>query len=251
MNNFLFNTSIVLEALSFSFILIPIAIYKRSYKYLTGAMLCFLAITFDNFFVLLPDVIGARHFYWNFEGKTGEILWCIIIIYMLRWVTPAEAGLNVPKSRDMRLALAIGLIYTLFALVEWTITKHLPPKSILNYETFLFQFTLPGLAEEFFVRGVLLAILNSCLTRRWRVANINWGVGALLVTLLFIFEHLFTIHEGNHLLVFHFENLSFDLIFLSATLIFLREKSGCIWPGVLFHNIANGLPLLGAWLFLS
>jgi membrane protease YdiL (CAAX protease family) len=252
MNNFVFFfTPIIFESLSFSSILISAALFNRSNKLLVGAALCFVAIIFDNFFTFLPTLIGFHHFNWNFEGKIGSIFWCLFIVYILKWVTPAKVGLNAPTSKGMVLAAMIGITYTVFCLLEWTITKQLPPKDMLNFQTMLFQLTLPGLAEEFFMRGILLAILNHFFTRRWRIANVNWGIGAVLVTLLFIFGHIFTLNQTDHLLAFHFDNLNFDIIFLSVTLIFLREKTGSIWPGVLLHNLANGLPLLIAWLFQS
>ncbi|MFI5344342.1 MAG: type II CAAX prenyl endopeptidase Rce1 family protein, partial [Chlamydiales bacterium] len=49
-------------------------------------------------------------------------------------------------------------------------------------------------------------------------------------------------------LLFDFSFFNFDFIFFSCVLVYLREKTQSIWPGVLFHNIVNGLPILVAWL---
>lgn len=252
MNNLLaILTPIFFEASCFSFVLLSIALLKRSYHILVASLICFSIIFFDYIFLLLPGIIDLPHLHWNFIGKLGEVFWSLVVIYLLRWVSPLETGLNKPKYKHLLLAMAIGFIYTLFSLSEWTLTHQLPPKNILNFETVLFQLTLPGLAEELFSRGVLLGILNRYFVGRWYFLNVKWGVAAVLVTIFFILGHLFTFNQGEHLITFHIDYLSFDLIFLSLCLIYLREKTGSIWPGVIFHNLANGLPILITWVFLS
>lgn len=251
MNNLLtLLPSICLEASCISFTLLPIAFSKKSQKVLVASLVCFIIIAVDSIFTFLPKIMGVSHFNWNFEGKLSEIFWLLFVIYILKWISPREVGLNIPKIKHILLAVAIVSIYTLFALTEWILTQQLPPKSILNIETLLFQFTLPGLVEELFFRGALLAIFNRYFVSRWCFLNVKWGVGAIIVTLYFIVGHLITFSTENNLFAFHLDYLSFDLIFLSLTLIYLREKTGSIWPGVLFHNLANGMPILVTWLLL-
>jgi membrane protease YdiL (CAAX protease family) len=217
---------------------------RQSYHFLVAAWLCFTLIALDNFFLSLPQFISFIHFHWNWGGKVGEIIWSCCVVYLLKWVTPIDAGLTVPNTTDILWGIILGLIYTLFALIEMAISHQYPPNSMLTFETILFQFTLPGLAEEFFFRGVLLATLNYYFPSRWQILKVRGRVGAILVTLLFLFNHVVYFADGERSLSIHLANLSFDLIFASFCLILLREKTGSIWPGALFHNLANGLPLL-------
>jgi uncharacterized protein len=241
MNNLL---SAFIESSCFSFALLAIAIIRQSYNSLVASYYCFTAIIFYYLFAFLPKLSDFNHFTWNWEGKFAEIFWSFFLIYLLKWVDPIEVGLKFPNVKDMVLGISIGLIYTILALIKMTLMNDFFNNDVLNIETIIYQLTMPGIAEELFYRGVLLAILNHYFDRKWQFFGAMWGIGSVLITLLFILDHiLFYAPFGINI-----ANLSFDLIFLSLSLIYLREKTGSIWPGIFCHNIANSLKILYGWL---
>lgn len=235
----------LIEAFFFSSMLGLIGIYKKSYKILLAALLCFAVIASDDFLNQLPKIFNFSYFHWNWEGKLLELPGLVLLIYLLKRKMPNDYFCYNFKWKQVHYGVIIGLIYTVFALIEMYISASFPPNSLLNIETILFQFTLPGITEEILFRGILLAITNQVLGYRWKIGQIKFGIGAILITLLFIFGHIFDFKTMS----FSIENLTIDLVFLSVMLILLREKTGSIWPGVFLHNIANGLQFSLVWLF--
>ena len=124
-------------------------------------------------------------------------------------------------------------------------------KNVYNFESVLYQFTMPGLAEEITLRGIYLGILNHFLGRPWKFLGARYGWGAIIVTLIFIGSHVFTFKSDNSLFQLNLEWIDLHSVLISIALIYLREKTESIWPCVIFHNLSNGLEISLAWLILS
>ncbi len=105
-----------------------------------------------------------------------------------------------------------------------------------DWETFAFQWTMPGLDEELFYRGVLLLALNEAFRARWTLLGARIGYGGLLTVIAFGLAHALDYDKGYTVdLVAFLETGPPSLI-----LLWLREKTGNLIAPVIAHNAANG-----------
>lgn len=108
-------------------------------------------------------------------------------------------------------------------------------------DTLAFQWTMPGLDEELFYRGVLLLALNEAFRTRVKVLGAPMGWGAVLTSVLFGLIHSLDYDAGAW---------SFDAMTALSTggpallLAWFREKSGSVVLPVLLHNGANAIPAM-------
>jgi|GEM_PF-2072808 len=109
----------------------------------------------------------------------------------------------------------------------------LPPDSTpLNAEYFAYEATLPGIGEEFGMRGLWLGLLVIGVSHWQRVKIPTWLL-LVFAAVPFAFLH-----------ILHFTGMSAMIVF-SVTLYagtilgWARFKTGSIWPAVIAHNIAN------------
>jgi len=92
-----------------------------------------------------------------------------------------------------------------------------------------YQIFFVAIPEEFFYRGYLQTRLNEVHARKWRVLGVQLGVGAIVANLLFAFGHSVVQVQWWHFATF-FPGLLFA---------WLRERSGGVVPGALFHAFCN------------
>ena len=96
-------------------------------------------------------------------GKMVGLLWSGLLVYGLRWVTPAEVGLRSPKPGTWG---AVGPVVVLVAGALFLNTYSFRHSfTTLWLPEQVYYATLPGLEEELFYRGVLLALLSRVFPR--------------------------------------------------------------------------------------
>jgi len=105
--------------------------------------------------------------------------------------------------------------------------------------TFAYEATMPGLGEEFVYRGVFLMLLNDAFGRPWKFAGIQFGWGFIIVTAMFGLLHGIDARGPGDMHIY-WSGMIFPVI-VGAVLAWLRERTGSVWPGVLFHNFVNVL----------
>ena len=93
----------------------------------------------------------------------------------------------------------------------------------------LSQFLLVAFPEEFFFRGFLQEAFSDVLPKRMRFFGVEIGWGLVVVSLIFAFSHSLITLRAWHALIF-FPGLVFG---------WLKEKTGTIWAGTLFHGTCN------------
>jgi uncharacterized protein len=247
---------ILLEWLPAASILISLAFYRRSIQPFYAMIFLYAAVSVSTVMLFLPHVFFFSGLLWNWQGKLLEFAWPWIIVYGFSWLTPIEVGLTLPeKNSNFTLAIQLGVIFTLFGVLISLILGEAATKKPL-LETILFQFTMPGLAEEITFRGIFLAILNRYLGKPWKIGNTRFGWGVILITIMFVIVHLYHYNNKTHQLVCtisdYTDYLSILMVALAGILFgIIREKSGSIWPGVLLHNIINGLGVTIEQMFFS
>lgn len=95
--------------------------------------------------------------------------------------------------------------------------------------TFLFQLLLVGLPEEFFYRGYMQAQLNRVWTKRVSLFGAPVGWSLLATSALFALSHSLITFQWWHFSIF-FPSLAFG---------WLKEKTGAITAGAVFHALCN------------
>ncbi len=228
-------------------ILFFIAAYRCCREPIIAAFFLYLTITLDALMLHLPKVSIFIGLGWNWQGKLLQFLWPWIIVYGFAWLSPKEVGLLMPsKGKDYLYAVLAGI---LFVLISITLSMSLgfPSPELLTIQTILYQLTMPGFAEEIVYRGIYFAILNHYLGKQWIVCKISIGWGFILVSILFVLVHLVDYNTAaqQFIIMGDYLSIAFLLIF-SLTIGIIREKTGSIWPCVLFHNISNGFYILVA-----
>nr|WP_255478519.1 CPBP family intramembrane glutamic endopeptidase [Flavobacterium sp. Sd200] len=105
-------------------------------------------------------------------------------------------------------------------------------------ETLLFQFTMPGIAEELVFRGVLLGLLNKVYTAKINIFGVPLGWAALITSVLFGVVHAFNFYSNSidFNLGYFFSSFLMGLIF-----VFIKEKSQSLVPSIICHNLYNAV----------
>lgn len=173
--------------------------------------------------------------------------------FMKRRKTPwAAIGFVRPRLRDIPYALGgfviyfVGYAFIVAALVE----KYLPQidteqRQELGFDTsvagpelvliFMSLVILPPLIEEILVRGFLFTGLKNKLplfsaavvtSIVFAVAHLQWGSDAPLLW-----------------------SAAIDTFVLSMVLVYVRHRSGSLWPGIGIHFMKNGIAFLALFVF--
>ena len=233
LNGFYIN---VMQFFVIGTILIFIALNRKSLNQLYAALLLIPLIFLDT---ALLSVIANYIFYknstLNFTGKFLEILWPLVLVFVFKLISPKEIGLKLPLDK-MQLLYGV-MVGSFMAILFFNIEKiwfvDLLPKNPTTIGTLVFEFLMPGLSEELVYRGVFLAILNRYLGYSWKLFNIQFGWGIVLVTILFVMAHDI-VWIGNIAGII-------ELIVMALVYGFFREKINSIWPSVFCHSFANGV----------
>src|SRR5688572_20340695 len=204
--------------------------FRRRWLLAGGALVLLNDAALTNVYGLLPNVIGDA---WNWQGKLLALAITLAIASRIGW---REGGLTLRQRAEGRpLTWAVFLLSAaLFAGLAL-----MSDGEGADAETLAFQWTMPGLEEEPFYRGILLLAFDRALGVR-RMLGTELGWGGLLVTLAFGFAHAFSIEGG----AVDFDGLSFAMTAVpSLLLLWLRARTGSLVLPIVAHNLANGLSL--------
>ncbi|MGE5624045.1 MAG: lysostaphin resistance A-like protein [Bacillota bacterium] len=176
--------------------------------------------------------------HYNWQGKVLETAWPVLLAFSVTAFAPAKIGLTLPREpRSWRI---LGYTCLLYVLVMVPLLLYLAgghPKFGADLPAYVYEGTMPGLAEEFAYRGVLLALLNEAFGRPWKFAGIRLGWGFVIVTAMFGFLHGIDATSFGDFHIY-WSGMIFPVL-TGVVLAWLRERTGSVWPGVLFHNFVN------------
>lgn len=183
---------------------------------------------------LLPDLFPGSD--WNWTGKLLATAGLLLVAAWpaLGWRRSGWTLTQAPRSAPAWWCLGV-LTIPLLALAIWSGTSR------EDGDTIAFQWTMPGLQEELFYRGVLLLALNEAFRARCQVLGARIGWGGLLSTVAFGLIH--ALFYGN-------DGVSFDAVAFAMTagpallLLWMRERTGSLVVPVLAHNVVNGVFVL-------
>jgi len=113
-----------------------------------------------------------------------------------------------------------------------------------DWNTLLFQASMPSIAEELAVRGIALALLERRFGQDPIGGRLRFGWAAAIVTLLFGLAHGFTFNGGR--VHFNIVSFIFPTIF-GGIFALVRIRSGSlVWP-MLCHSAANLSVYAAVW----
>lgn len=183
-------------------------------------------------FILLIEVLSVY------------LLWLFLGSRQLKW---RDIGLRKPKAEHLLYTLPVYAVYFVLALLSVSILKvALPALDIDQQQQIGFEgasgsfelalvfaslVIMPALVEEILVRGFLYGGL---------VKKFSKWIAALVASVIFAVAHL-QFGSGEPLLWV----AAIDTFILSMVLIWLREKTGNIWAGVVVHMIKNSIAFVG------
>jgi membrane protease YdiL (CAAX protease family) len=204
--------------------------FDRARRGHAGALLAGMVL-----FLVLPTVplllggervIGAR---WNWSGQ-------LLALAGMLWLAALLAGRRLIAWRDMGFTLAqrpgtwravLGVAAPVLMLNAVLASFGRPPPVEVTAETWLYQATLPGLAEEVAFRGVLLALADRAFAARRLVGGAPLGWGGVIVTAAFVAAH----PVGPSLFA--------SVLPAAALYLWLRARSGSLLLPIVAHNVWN------------
>jgi len=177
-----------------------------------------------------PRLIGVQ---WNWGGAvlaTLGMLGLAAVLVRAAGFAWREFGLTVlqrPGTWPVALFIAIPILCANYWLMRFSTFR----LDAVAPETWLYQATVPGFAEELAFRGVLLALANRALVARRDVFGVPIGWGGLLVTLLFVLLHVSPRTSALGLAV--------GVLPAALLYLWLRVKSGSLVLPIVVHNVWN------------
>ena len=188
----------------------------------------------DEIVLILPRIGALAALQWNWQGKVLEVAWVLALVFAGAF-TAREIGMaTLPRRGSGR---AIAACCVLMVALPLTFFVAFGAREEPNAESFLFQATMPGLAEELVYRGVFLALCDRAFGRPWKVLGASVGWGVPLTALLFGVVHAVHVARSG--------DIHFDVVSGAGPLIgavvggWLRARTDSIWPLVLMHNASN------------
>lgn len=175
---------------------------------------------------------------WNWEGKIINLVVLVLVaaFFISRGTfTRQDFGLTLrqrPGTGRAVLFVVIPFLAVIAAVAFATASREVP-----DPETIAFQATLPGLGEELFFRGLLLAVFDRLFPPARTILDAKVGYGAIATAFAFAFVHVVNVHRS----------LAIDLEFAAgiSPLVgafigaWLRARTGSLVVPVLAHNAGN------------
>jgi membrane protease YdiL (CAAX protease family) len=135
------------------------------------------------------------------------------------------------RDRSARPSIYVAIGLCMFA---WGVIWLVGNKGEPTAERLLYQATLPGLDEELFFRGLLLALMLKAFVTQPDHRS-AWPA-AVVVTFLFAAGHTLMFQKGS----FAFDPFFFGYVaILGAGLMWIRLRTGSVLLPVLTHNVIN------------
>lgn len=217
--------------------LILIAFFKSKSKDYFLILLFFAILVLDNICLRAWIQIGILNKNWNWIGKISEFIFAIAFIYFFKKISFKDYGFTSKIDKSSLKPIVRTLV--IFAIILSGLKYVSDGFSGINFETLLFEATMPGLSEELFFRGVLLGLFNNAFGKQWKVFGTAMGWGVVITSVLFGLVHGLTIDKASNL---HF---SLGSIFISTIFGFVmawaKERSGSLIPAIVGHNFINFL----------
>ena len=202
----------------------------------TGAALIVVhALLVTRVYGLVPSPLNGIE-QWNWSGKIAALAGMLTIASMssFGWTRCGLSPAASPRGATAAwiAALLVCAYYTAAAIYS--------PEPKGDGQALAFQWTMPGIEEEVFYRGVLLLALNRAFQGRVGILDAPIGWGGVLVSLLFAFDHAITFSNGDPGLK---PSTLIGTGLPGLIFLWLRERSGSVALPAFVHNFGNAAPI--------
>jgi len=170
---------------------------------------------------------------WNWFGKSISIAFSCLLLACSPWLRQ-NVGLRWRQAPGS-IRLSLGCFVTFLACAIGIGFQN--PSIPFSADTLMYQFFMPGIAEELMDRGILLALFERSFGQSPMSCRLRFGYAALITSLIFGFGHGVSVDDGR--LAFSFLQFSIPTL-IAAALALVRTRSGSLlWP-ILCHGTWNG-----------
>ena len=202
----------------------------RQWRVLVVACVLFVL---DELVFALPRAHVFVGLQWNWQTKIIEFLWPFALagigVFTLR-----EIGVTSRIARGWQRPVIGAILCAITLPAAFFVAAH--ARETMKLEGWLFQLSMPGLAEEIVYRGVFLSLLDRAFGRPWRILGAEIGWALVITSVLFAVVHVVYLTHGK---------LQYDwpsgIGPMMGSLIggWLRERVDSVWPVVILHNVSN------------
>lgn len=221
------------------FPLIILTIKEKKKEYLSVILVLLAFFTFNKLLLNLPikyeelRIIAGN---WNWTGKIYGILGSILFLIVYGKFKREDYFLTLKQNSKFK-NTGLKIVFALFILGAIINSISLSSKE-WDFETIMFQLTMPGLDEELAYRGIMLGMLTQVLKKDIRFFGVGLGSPAIWITsILFGLVHsLF--FSSTYEIQFYFGSFCNSLIY-GLIWAWLTFKSGSILMALISHNLAN------------
>jgi uncharacterized protein len=186
---------------------------------------------------------GAQLPDWTLALVPLLFIYVPVLLCRVRGVDSWSYRLSIPAFRDgqawrvvlvsnVRLLLIVGPLFLLgYHLYQTTLFDFTPghgwPDDALTLVGY--QLFFVAIPEEFFYRGYFQTRLNEVFERKFLIFGVPMGWGSVFASLFFAFGHTLVLFQWWH----------FATFFPGMVFAWLREKTGDVMAGAVFHAICN------------
>ena len=176
---------------------------------------------------------------WNWDGKIVATLTTLIVFVVLAVTTRAvsfqSAGFVLRQKQGSVVPALIAILSLTLLVIGLEIAVN--DGRDLDGERLLFQATMPGLDEELFFRGTLLAAMAAAVpTNGVNILGARITLAGLLISILFGLGHGVAFQEGGFVANWPIVAITG---FLGFGLNWIRERTGSVLLAILAHNVIN------------
>ncbi len=180
---------------------------------------------------MVPELFTSSH--WNWTGKLLATAGLLLVAAMPGFGFK-RCGITLHQMAGSKVA---WWVFAALVVVFFGMAFHLRDGADA-LDTILFQWSMPGIEEELFYRGILLLALHHALdSGRDKLRLAGLGMGGVLSSVAFGLGHALFYRDGA---------VSFDAMAFALTggpallLVWFRVRTGSLVLPVLAHNVANG-----------
>jgi membrane protease YdiL (CAAX protease family) len=210
-----------------------------------GLIAALAVFALDNLVLRVPAIGPFAALAWGWQGKVLELALVIAVVAIAPRLTWRDVGVTAPLGRGWRAPVIVLAAVSVGLPVIFIVA--LGARDQLTVEGWLFEATVPGLAEELVFRGVLLTLFDRAFGRPWRIAGAEVGWGGLITAVLFAAMHAIGVDRAGSV---HVEPLLALGPFVGGVFAsWARARLDQIAPLIALHNLSNLIiPLASLWL---
>ena len=170
----------------------------------------------------------------NWGGKVCAIVAGCAVLRLSPSIDKADIGLKW-RQRPGALVPALAMIMIVCAL-DWVHEVFYPSGQVFSAPRLWFEGVMPGLDEELYYRGLMLALFVRAFGRSGTTLNARFGTAEILLTCLFAAGHGLRFVHG-HL------TTDIDALMLTGTigagLMWIRTRTNSLVLPAIAHNLIN------------